>query len=391
MDLGGRYINRHRRLHLQYNELRCTDKMKMLWLLTLAAGALAADVLDPSECTAFPCLIFNDEFDFLDHNIWEHEITMGGGGNFEFQTYLNNRSVSYARDSTLFIKPQLMSDWKDEEFLSSGELDLWGMNGQGDVCTSNLFDGCKRTGNSVDILPPVFSARLRSLENFAFKYGRIEVRAKMPRGDWLWPAVWLLPENWPYGPWPASGEIDILESRGNDEFGDLSNLAAGSTLHWGPFWPLNFYEMTASVYNTDGSFADAFHVWRVDWTSNDIKVYLDDVLQMTVDPGTSFWDFAGMDSNIYDNPWAAGEKMAPYDQKFYIVMNLAVGGTGGFFPDGIVANKPWENTSPQALLDFWSARDSWLPTWKQGEGKISEGAAMQVDYVKVWKMESVDQ
>ncbi|XP_050690921.1 beta-1,3-glucan-binding protein-like [Eriocheir sinensis] len=363
--------------------------MKMLWLLTLAAGALAADVLDPSDCTAFPCLIFNDEFDSLDHEVWEHEITMSGGGNWEFQAYLNNRSVSYTRDSTLFIKPQLMSDWKDEAFLSSGELNLWGMNGRGDVCTGNSYYGCSRVGTATNLVNPIMSARIRTLSDFAFKYGRMEVRAKMPRGDWLWPAIWLLPQYWPYGGWPASGEIDILESRGNDDYGSISNRVGGSTLHWGPFWPNNFYEKTTTEYTAD--FADSFHVWRIDWTSTDMKFYVDDELKMTVDPGTSFWDFAGMDSNIYDNPWVAGEKMAPFDQKFYIIMNVAVGGTNGFFPDGIVANKPWANTSPQAFLDFWNGRDSWLPTWEQGEGKISEGAAMQVDYVKVWKMESVDQ
>jgi len=57
---------------------------------------------------------------------------------------------------------------------------------------------------------------LRTAESFAFKYGRVEVKAKTPVGDWLWPAIWLLPKDQEYGQWPASGEIDIFESRGND-------------------------------------------------------------------------------------------------------------------------------------------------------------------------------
>nr|ADK77876.1 lipopolysaccharide and beta-1,3-glucan binding protein [Portunus trituberculatus] len=361
-----------------------------LCALLLVSGALAADVLDPASCTAFPCLIFDEEFNSFDHDTWEHEITMSGGGNWEFQAYLNNRSVSYTRDSTLFIKPQLMSDWKGEDFLSSGELNLWGMNGRGDVCTANQNYGCDRFGDPVNIINPIMSARLRSLPSFAFRYGRIEVRAKMPRGDWLWPAVWLLPQYFTYGLWPASGEIDILESRGNDDYGDLSNRNAGTTLHWGPYWPLNFYEKTMVEYTAnDGSFADSFHTWRVDWTSTEIKAYLDDELKITIDPVTNFWNFAGLDDSI-DNPWTSGSKMAPFDQKFYIVINLAVGGTGGFFPDGI-AEKPWSNDSPQAFLDFWNGRGKWLPTWEQGEGKISEKAALQADYIKVWKMTSSEE
>ncbi|WP_348226136.1 hypothetical protein, partial [Salmonella enterica] len=88
----------------------------------------------------------------------------------------------------------------------------------------------------------------------------------------------------------------------------------------------------------------------------------------------SFWEFGGVGDNI-DNIWNSGEKMAPFDQKFYVILNLAVGGTGGFFPDGIPgANKPWSNTSPTAFKDFWNGRGDWLPTWQQGESRISEKA-----------------
>lgn len=367
--------------------------MRSLCLLLLASCAFAADVLDPSECTEFPCLIFNDEFDYLDHDVWEHEITMSGGGNWEFQAYINNRSISYTRDSTLFIKPDLVSNWKGDGFVESGELNLWGMNGRGDVCTGNSYYGCARVGSGSTIINPITSARLRTMSDFAFKYGRIEVRAQMPRGDWLWPAIWMLPRNWPYGVWPASGEIDIVESRGNDNYGDLGNQYGGSTLHWGPFWPINRYDLTHAEYAaSDGSFANSFHTWRIDWTKDKMETYIDDVLVLTVDPGSNFWDFGGFGDDI-DNIWSTGEKMAPFDQKFYIILNLAIGGTNGFFPDEVPATpeKPWSNTSPTALLDFWNARDSWLPSWQQGESRISEGAALKIDYVKIWKMESIEQ
>lgn len=59
------------------------------------------------------------------------------------------------------------------------------------------------------------SARLSTINSHSIKYGRVEVVAKLPRGDWLWPAIWMLPVNDVYGAWPASGEIDIMEARGN--------------------------------------------------------------------------------------------------------------------------------------------------------------------------------
>ncbi|MDK2413416.1 hypothetical protein QHH03_30465, partial [Aphanizomenon sp. 202] len=106
-------------------------------VLLLACGALAADIVEPEDCASFPCMIFEDNFDYLDNDVWEHELTMSGGGNWEFQAYVNNRSISYTRDSTLFIKPELTANWKGDDFLTSGTLDLWGMNGRGDVCTGN--------------------------------------------------------------------------------------------------------------------------------------------------------------------------------------------------------------------------------------------------------------
>lgn len=62
---------------------------------------------------------------------------------------------------------------------------------------------------------PVRSARLTTKGKKSIKYGRVEVTAKMPQGDWLWPAIWMMPEDDVYGPWPMSGEIDIAESKGN--------------------------------------------------------------------------------------------------------------------------------------------------------------------------------
>ena len=152
-------------------------------------------------------LIWEDNFDFLDFDKWEHEITMSGGGNWEFQVYWNNRSNSYCQDSKLLIKPQLTSDRFGEEMVrNGGRFDLWG--GQpGDLCTSPGFYGCERIANGANIINPISSARLRTSNSFAFTYGKVEVDAKLPEGDWLWPAIWMLPLKQEYGLWPTSGEI----------------------------------------------------------------------------------------------------------------------------------------------------------------------------------------
>jgi beta-glucanase (GH16 family) len=134
-------------------------------------------------------LIFEDNFDTLDFENWQHENTLAGGGNWEFQWYQNNRSNSFVEDGNLHIAPTLLADDAGEGFLRSGQLDVNGGD-PGNECTNGQFWGCFRTGNNVNYLNPIKSARLRSFHSFAFKYGIVEVRAKMPSGDWLWPAIW---------------------------------------------------------------------------------------------------------------------------------------------------------------------------------------------------------
>lgn len=100
------------------------------------------------------------------------------------------------------------------------------------------------SGAGGNIINPIQSAKITTVSSFSIKYGRVEVRAKLPQGDWLWPAIWLLPADNAYGQWPASGEIDIMESRGNLNY--PTNLGGGvesfgSTLHWGPDWSQNGY------------------------------------------------------------------------------------------------------------------------------------------------------
>merc|ERR1711973_197469 len=157
-------------------------------------------------------LIFNEEFDHLDEDRWTHFVSGWRGGNWEFQYYRNNRKNSYVKDGKLFILPTLTSEEFGEEFLYNGTLDLWE-----DGCRDqwNIDNGCVVSSGGEFIINPIQSAKLVSADKFSFRYGTIEIRAQMPKGDWIWPALWMMPQESVYGGWPRSGEIDICESRGN--------------------------------------------------------------------------------------------------------------------------------------------------------------------------------
>jgi len=340
-------------------------------------------------------LIFEDNFDTLDFDKWEHEITMSGGGNWEFQVYWNNRSNSYCHDSTLFIKPGLVSDRFGNDFVTmDGKLDLWG--GQpGDLCTMPSFFGCERVATGGNIINPVSSARLRTAQSFAFTYGKVEVRAKLPAGDWLWPAIWMLPLKQEYGLWPTSGEIDIMESRGNlNLMKDGENIGAeqyGSTLHFGVDYIINGQQYTHVQKNTapgQGFNAD-FHTYGVEWTPEKINFLLDDTsIGEVVVPEGGFWELGQFETDYGEgmaNPWKNYNKNSPFDKDFYLVLNLAVGGTNGYFPDDAQNSpnpKPWTNDAENVFPTFWNAKEQWYSTWDQ-EG---EDSALQIDYVKVWAL-----
>lgn len=84
----------------------------------------------------------------------------------------------------------MTSDIHGEQFLSNGILDIWG-NTPASQCTGPQFYGCFRQGTGVNYINPVQSARLRTAKSFSFRYGRVETEAKMPKGDWLWPGVYM--------------------------------------------------------------------------------------------------------------------------------------------------------------------------------------------------------
>jgi beta-glucanase (GH16 family) len=155
------------------------------------------------------------------------------------------------------------------------------------------------------------SAKLISAGKFSKKYGRFEFRARVPQGKGYWPALWMMPQDSAYGGWAASGEIDVMENKGR-----LPNMVSGA-IHYGGSWPNNTFSFAEYTF-PNGGVATDFHIYALEWTTNSLKWYVDGVLFQT---RTSWYSTAA--------PYPA-----PFDQPFYLIMNLAVGGRFDGNPDG---------------------------------------------------------
>lgn len=242
-------------------------------------------------------LVWSDEFSgsSIDPKKWDFDIGNGfynydakvwinGWGNGELQSYTRRPDNVFVSDGLLHIRTI------KESYDRSG----W---------TSARLKTRHRDGSQL----------------FAQKYGRFEIRAKLPTGQGVWPALWMLPQDQPYGGWAASGEIDILEVRGQEPRKVLG------TLHYGSKWPANAHASREFTFPEGESVAD-FHVYSVEWEPGEIRWYIDGKKYAT----QSFWwsssksgerGGANPASDADLNPWPA-----PFDQPFYLIMNVAVGG-----------------------------------------------------------------
>ena len=164
------------------------------------------------------------------------------------------------------------------------------------------------------------SGKITTKDKFSVKYGRVDFRAKMPTGTGVWPAMWMLPNDSVYGSWPLSGEIDVFEGRGR-----TPNMVFG-TLHYGSQWPNNINSSDAFNMTKNGNVKtgiDDWHVYSVVWDAENIKIYCDGKCYFKCTAGE--W-YSGSDR---------GNTYAPFDQRFYLILNLAAGGTfdSGYVPD----------------------------------------------------------
>ncbi|KAL5119776.1 hypothetical protein ACEQ8H_002382 [Pleosporales sp. CAS-2024a] len=362
-----------------------------------AAGLLASGYIiytGVKEGTLPPaCLIMEDHFKTLDMNNWGYEIQTGGYGNGEFDWTTNDPKNSFIDAEGLHIVPTLTTESTsitEAQLLNGYTLNIATGDGDGS-CTSTNFKDCSVKSNSTSgtIIPPVRSARLTTKGKKSIRYGRVEIVAKMARGDWLWPALWMMPEDDVYGAWPRSGEIDIAETRGNNYKYPQGNDFVSSALHWGPSYQHDAYMQTHGVsFLRRTDFTKGFHTFGMEWTENYLFMYLDNrlkqVMYVKFPENSPFWqrgNFASLtteNGTLFSNPWQAGSKSAPFDQKFYLILNVAVGAQNGWFWDG--NGKPWVDGSDFAARDFWNAKNEWLPTWGKGNDR-----GMTVKSVKMWQ------
>lgn len=248
-------------------------------------------------------MVWNDEFDgdAIDSDKWFHEVNCTGGGNNENQCYTDSAENSFVADGNLHIVALPAQDTTDKDYTSAR------------LSTKNLGD---------------------------WKYGRFEMRAKMPFGQGTWPAFWMLPTDEVYGGWPKSGEIDIVEAVNlktiNDE--GVTESYVHGTLHYGKAWPKNDESGKEYLLPNGANPADDFHTYAIEWQEGEIRWYIDGYLfqtQMASDVRYNSKDQAvglrhrGWYSEYYDiitgdleTHWDA----APFDQNFHLLLNLAVGG-----------------------------------------------------------------
>jgi beta-glucanase (GH16 family) len=227
-------------------------------------------------------LVWGDEFSgtSLNVNDWNYEIGNGSGGwgNNELEYYTNSTKNAFVSNGNLIIEARKES--------------ISGFN--------------------------YSSARLTTANKKSFTYGRIDIRAKLPKTKGIWPALWMLGNNITTVSWPACGEIDIMELLGQEP------SKSYGTLHYGASSAT--HGSKGSFYILSGStFYDQFHVFSMEWVQDQIKLYIDNNLFLTVTR-------ADLGSNPY-----------PFNAPFFFIFNVAVGGNWPGSPDGTT-------TFPQRMI-----------------------------------------
>lgn len=227
--------------------------------VTPPAAATNAAAKDYAQYTE---LVWSDEFTggALDQTKWGYELGGSGWGNNELEYYTNSTENAYVTGGNLVIEAK------------------------------------KQAQGGRDYT----SARLLTKGKQSFNFGRLDVRAKLPKGQGVWPAIWMLGADIDQNNWPKCGEIDIMELRGQDPTKMLS------TMHFGSSSTDHRYKGTETKLPTSASFADDFHVFSVVRSKDQMRFFLD---------GTQYYTFTASDASPY-----------PFNNPFFMILNVAVGG-----------------------------------------------------------------
>ncbi len=265
------------------NQYKLNSKGKMLkyfWIAGLFA-LTSCGTSDKQTVANFDELVMQDEFDTddnLDSSIWSYDIGTdnNGWGNNELEYYTDRPENITVQNGVLIITAKKES-----------------------------YEGASYT-----------SARILTKGKFEQKYGRFEARMRLPYGQGMWPAFWLLGNNIDEVGWPQCGEIDIMENKGQ-----LPTIVNG-TVH-GPGYSAGL-AITKSYDLVTDRFDTGFHVFGIEWAPEYINYYIDDVLYNQITPSDVTGDW------VFNKP-------------FYIIINLAVGGDYVGSPNN-------ETNFPQSLL-----------------------------------------
>jgi beta-glucanase (GH16 family) len=223
--------------------------------------------------------VWSDEFDgpTLDLSAWTYETGNSGWGNNELEYYTNRTQNTSIQDGKLVIH-----------------------------ALKENFGSASYT-----------SARIKTQGKKEFQYGRVDIRAILPKTKGIWPALWMLGSNISTVSWPACGEIDIMELLGHEP------AKSYGTLHWGAS-PATHAQKGSFFNLTSGTFSDQFHVFSMEWKQDEIKLYVDNNLVVTLNS-----------SDVGSN------NSYPFNQPFFFIFNIAVGGNWPGNPDATTAFPQW--------------------------------------------------
>jgi beta-glucanase (GH16 family) len=225
-------------------------------------------------------LVWSDEFSTPDASSpdpkkWTYDLGGKGWGNQELESYTNRKENAHIEKGNLVITAQKES-----------------------------YTGAEGVARDYT------SARLKTQGLFTQTYGRIEARIKIPEGEGMWPAFWMLGQDIPSAGWPKCGEIDIMENIGKEP------ATIHGSLH-GPSTTANTSDLTAIFsFPTRENFANDFHLYAVEWEPDSVRFYVDSNLYAT----------------FHSSDWPSGGKWV-FDHPFFLILNLAVGGDWPGGPD----------------------------------------------------------
>ena len=285
--------------------------------------------------------VFFDDFegDALDRSKWTPEVSCWGGGNNERQCY-TDRPENVSVDNgllRLIAKPE--------------------------IHTGPLYPPAIANASNETKTQSHTSGKVSTRGLAAYKYGRYSARIKLPEGQGIWPAFWMMSETEPYGAWPLSGEIDIMEAVNLETpceqcKGGIERHTSGA-LHYGAAIPDNDYLFQKTGGDREIGPSKEWRVYSVEWAEGVIQWLVDGDVYMRLD--SDDWHTA--------SPAAEGRPHAPFDQAFYVMINFAVGGNlpersngAGFDPESF----------PAELQVDWVRIEQCREDWETGLPCLSE-------------------